>query len=124
MEHVYKRMQAEGKIGPYDENGRPRPYQEYPKLVRVDGVAHKVHSAREEIALAASASVAVDAAAPDDPVLLERNRLHKENEELRAQLELIAKQSAGAAVPGVKSPVVHSPKVPTAALLSPKESAA
>jgi hypothetical protein len=89
MYDTYKRMQAEGKIGPFDAQGRPRPFAEYPKLVTNNsGKKVTVNSQREELAIAGEAVPGV--AIADDPVLLERNRLAQENDDLRAQLAAIA----------------------------------
>ena len=104
MYDTYKRMQAEGKIGPFDAMGRPRPFAEYPKQVRNNaGKAVIVNSQREELAIAGEAVAGV--AIADDPVLLERNRLAQENDDLRAQLAAIASAK----------PRVESPKAPQTA---------
>jgi hypothetical protein len=92
---IYQRLTAEGKIGPFDAEGRPKPYQEYPKMVRdAAGTERIVHSQREELAVAADTSVQPSFPA-DDPLLRERDALAEENEKLRMQLAAIG----GAAAP-------------------------
>lgn len=134
MLDVYKKLEAKGVIGPVDVQGRLRPFQEYPKMIRVGDTAaaggrqlhgppgsHKVivHSQREELALLSElpADVAIG-----DPVVEEKNRLAAENARqsdeiarLREELARIAGSPAVAsAIIGepVKEPKV-TPKVPT-----------
>lgn len=108
MLKVYERLSHEGKIGPFDAEGRPRPYCEYPKRITVydaDGKASDriVQNQREELAFAGETVPGIKA--QDDPVLLERNRLAEENEKLRQELRDIAEASAR------KAPVA-SPRAP------------
>lgn len=87
---IYERMTKEGKIGPFDAQGRPRPYQEYPKAVRdASGAKRVVNSAREELAIAAETGVQPEYAT-DDPLIAERNAFAEENERLRLQLAAFA----------------------------------
>lgn len=105
MLNVYERLQREGKIGPRDENGVPRPFQEFPKRIDLaDGSSKIVHSQREELAHAGMLAGAL--AAPDDPVVGERNRLAQQvaemqaaNERLREQLAAMAKAGPPAKTP-------------------------
>jgi hypothetical protein len=100
MLQVYKRMEAEGKIGQFDENGRPRPYAEYPKWITgADGKPCIVQNQREELAKAGESAPGIKA--EDDPVVAERNRLAAENAKLRAELAQLA-----------EAPRVESPPVP------------
>ena len=100
MLNVYERLQREGKIGPRDENGVPRPFQEFPKRVDLaDGSSKIVYSQREELAYAGL--IAGKDAPQDDPVVEERNRLALQvaemqaaNERLREQLASMAKGPA------------------------------
>jgi hypothetical protein len=116
---IYKRLEAEGKIGQFDPDGHPRPYQEYPKQVTtgVDDFGKPtykiVHSQREELAFRAESVPGVKL--EDDPVLAERNRLARENDELRAKLlALSGSQPTAEAVPlQTVKPSVLSPKAPT-----------
>jgi hypothetical protein len=93
MLDIYKKMEAEGKIGKFfkDTDGslKARPFMEFPKTIRVqrpDGTIMEkvVHSAREEIAAQSFES----AAAEVDPVVKERNEL----------LEMVAERDAKAQV--------------------------
>lgn len=126
---IYERMQAKGIIGPRDEHGHARPWQEWPKQVTGrDGKLVLVHSAREELALAAYSSESSADAAASDPVIAERNKLAKENAELRARLEMlggggtagvtsVSLERAGTAVAATLSDLPpHAPKI----ALSPK----
>lgn len=113
---IYERLQAQGKIGPRDELGHTRPYQEFPKAVRdSSGASVIVHTAREELAVAAKVSDISNAAADADPIIAERNRLAKENDELRARL-LLLQQEEVKTISIVQSttaaPAVFSPKAP------------
>lgn len=106
MLEMYKRMEREGKIGPFDAEGRPRPWQEFPKQVRTaDGGRAIVQSAREELAIAANASPSPNAA--DDPLVAEKRRLEQENQDLRLQLAALAQSK-----PAAQAPSVMSPKAP------------
>jgi hypothetical protein len=93
MLDIYKRMEAEGKIGKFykDADGvlRAKPFMEFPKVIRVkmpDGttVERIVNSAREELA-AQSFEAGI---AESDPVVKERNEL----------LEMVAERDAKAQV--------------------------
>ena len=98
---IYERLQAKGIIGPRDEHGNPRPYQEFPKQVRdAEGKLHIVRSAREELTIAATTP---NASPADDPIIIGQNRLLQENVELRARLELLSMQSVGGSPETVKS---------------------
>lgn len=119
---IYERMTKEGKIGPFDAQGRPRPYQEYPKAVRdASGQKRVVNSAREELAIAAETGVQPEYAT-DDPLIAERNALAEENERLRLQLAALAgapvSPPAGLRAVGPEEPAKVepiSPKAPTPA---------
>jgi hypothetical protein len=91
MLDVYKRMEADGKIGKFykDADGvlRAKPFQEFPKIIRVkmpDGttVERTVNSAREELAAQSFEAGVADT----DPVVKERNEL----------LEMVAERDAKA----------------------------
>ena len=91
MLDIYKRMEAEGKIGKFykDADGvlRAKPFQEFPKGIRVrmpDGttVTKVVNSAREELAAQSFEAGAEET----DPVVKERNEL----------LEMVAERDAKA----------------------------
>ena len=93
MLDIYKRMEAEGKIGKFfkDADGvlRAKPFVEFPKLIRVklpDGttVERIVNSAREELAAQSFETSAADT----DPIIKERNEL----------LEMVAERDAKAQV--------------------------
>jgi hypothetical protein len=104
---IYEKLQKEGKIGPFDANGRPRAFVEYPKQMRqpryelvrraptpsdpqgtfdrvlIDpGVV--VWSQREELAFLSENGQDTTG---QDPILDERNDLRKEVDALRKQLE-------------------------------------
>ena len=91
MLDVYKRMEAEGKIGKFyrdiDGSLKAKPFAEFPKTVRLHGpdgktVERVVNSAREELALQSFEPGVADA----DPVVKERNEL----------LEMVAERDAKA----------------------------
>ncbi len=110
MLDLYKRLEAEGKIGQFDEHHRPRPFQEYPKWVMTGQTDDKgtpvktlVQNQREELAVAAQDFAEKT---PDDPIVAERNRLAQENERLRRELAEIAAASA--------KPAIVSPPAPKA----------
>lgn len=93
MMDLYKKLEAEGKIGKFfmDKDGqlKARPFQEFPKTIRVkhpDGDVREliVNSAREELA----AQTFETSAAEVDPVVKERNEL----------LEMVAERDAKAQV--------------------------
>lgn len=81
---TYQKMEREGKIGPTDEQGRLRPFQEYPKMIGKTerGVPIIVQSKRDELAHLAEHSPE----AKDDPVVARISQLADENASLRAQL--------------------------------------
>ena len=92
---IYERLQAQGKIGPRDEQGHTRPYQEFPKAVTdANGNTVIVHSSRQQLEVAAKVADISNAAADNDPVIAERNRLARENDELRAKLQLLQQDGA------------------------------
>lgn len=114
---TYQRLQAEGKIGPFDAEGRPRPWQEYPKRVRsLDGSDRVVNSAREEVALAADTSAIADSV--EDPMVGVHNALRSENVVLQDELTRLraelAAQAGGQTVASGKPvrPPIESPKAP------------
>jgi hypothetical protein len=116
---IYKRLEAEGKIGQFDPDGRPRPYCEYPKQITTGEdqfgkpLYRIVNSQREELAFRAESVPGVKL--EDDPVLAERNRLAKENDELRAKLLAMSGSQASndlAPLQPVAKPSVLSPKAP------------
>lgn len=113
---IYERLQAKGAIGPRDEQGHMRPWQEFPKAVQdANGTTVIVHSARQELEVRAKVAGEVNAAADADPVIAERNRLARENDELRAQLQMLAAASAGQASPdALKSASLQIPIDPPA----------
>src|ERR1700678_4411937 len=114
---IYERLQTKGIIGPRDEHGNPRPYQEFPKQVRdAEGRLHIVRSAREELTIAATTP---NASPADDPIIVEQNRLLQENAELRARLELLSMSTAGGSPETVKSAHLQSQQIPLP-LTSPK----
>jgi len=95
MLDIYKRMEAEGKIGKFykDADGvlRAKPFAEFPKVIRVktpDGttVERIVNSAREELAAQSFEAGLADV----DPVVKERNEL----------LEMVAERDAKAQAQG------------------------
>jgi hypothetical protein len=120
---IYKRLEAEGKIGQFDPDGRPRPYCEYPKQITTGEdqfgkpLYRIVNSQREELAFRAESVPGVKL--EDDPVLAERNRLARENDELRAKLlAMSGSQQSNEPVPmqpvaPPAKPSVLSPKAPT-----------
>ncbi len=104
---IYQKLEKEGKIGPFDAQGRPRPRIEYPKQMRQpryelvrrpptpsdpQGIFDRVlvdpgvvvHSQREELAFLAEQGQDTTG---QDPILDERNDLRKEVDSLRKQLE-------------------------------------
>jgi hypothetical protein len=92
---IYERLQAQGKIGPRDELGHARPYQEFPKAVTdANGNTVIVHSSRQQLEVAAKVADISNAAADADPIIAERNRLARENDELRAKLQLLQQDGA------------------------------
>lgn len=76
MLDVYKKMEAEGKIGKMRKNAmgimEVVPFQEYPKDLHLDGGKRTVtvHSHREELLV-----ISEENAPQDDPVSQERNEL-------------------------------------------------
>jgi hypothetical protein len=82
----YKKMEREGIIGPYDANGQPRPYQEYPKWIATEHGAVIVQSKREELAKIAE----MPQAAEDDPVVAENRALRSELADMRKKLDELA----------------------------------
>jgi hypothetical protein len=103
MLNVYERLQREGKIGPRDENGVPRPFQEFPKRIDLaDGSSKIVLSQREELAFAGQ--IAGKGAAQDDPVVEERNRLAMQVAEMQAANERLREQLASMKEAAVAAP--------------------
>lgn len=107
MLEIYKKLEKEGKIGRFDEAGRPRPFAEFPKQMRQPryelvrrppttgepmGMFERilvdpglvVHSQREELAYLAENGAEIRG---QDPVLDERDDLRKQVADLRSQLE-------------------------------------
>jgi hypothetical protein len=120
MLKIYERLTSEGKIGPFDPEGRPRPYMEYPKRITVLGADGSkldkiVGNQREELALLSESVPGVSL--ESDPVLVEKNKLaaevasqRDELAELRAQLAALSGTSAKTS--SVQVPKALSPKVP------------
>ena len=92
MEHVYKKLEEDGKIGPFekvDGKKRMRPFAEYPKLVTGgDGVRHRVNNLNEEMEVVGPE--AAKRKLENDPLAEERRKLAAEQARLleaRKELE-------------------------------------